>query len=225
MSVHLAIIDPATRVAETACFDKVSSLRPAWRTSYIRPALNGLHELNELDEPDAVIVLGSGASVHDALPWQTPVHRWVDETLRAGVPTLGICYGHQLIAHLFGAPVEQLWDGDKVRGTRQVEVASTRLDLSESIGPLVVSHREGVTRCPPDFRIFASSPAVEIDGIEHVHLPVWGIQPHIEAVPAFLQNNQITIDNPMPAFGFGYRIVEAFLRQIEKVSPSTHPDS
>ena len=51
--------------------------------------------------PRGIILSGGPRSVY--LPDSPRVDRWVFEL---GVPVLGICYGHQLIAHLFGGKVE-----------------------------------------------------------------------------------------------------------------------
>ena len=210
--LFVVVIDPATHTAEIECFEAIAH-RPGVRdASYHRPALDGMNSLEETATPDAVIILGSGASVYDELPWQRPLNMWARATMDAGIPTLGICYGHQMIAHLFGAPIELLWDGQKVKGQRTVRIQSERLDLANDEGPLAVSHREGVTECPAGFRVCATSSDVRIDALEHHALPIWGVQAHVEAVPAFLMNNNVTLSDPDAVFEFGYRIIDAFLK-------------
>jgi GMP synthase (glutamine-hydrolysing) len=51
------------------------------------------------------IVTGSAAMVTDRHPWSEHSAGWLREAAHAGLPLLGICYGHQLIAHALGGEV------------------------------------------------------------------------------------------------------------------------
>ena len=216
--LQLAVIDPATHRPELDCYNQISLSVDA-QTSYHLPALAGMESLERLERtpPDGIILLGSGASVHDELPWQRPFHRWIYERALGGVPLLAICYGHQLLAHLFRGRVELLWEGEKVRGRRSVRISSSRLLPEPLSGPLIVSHREGVTVAPEGFKVIGVSDAVAIDAIEHEQLPLWGFQPDIEATEDFLRGNQIPLEaqSCRPAFNLGERLLRAFWTQVE----------
>lgn len=54
---------------------------------------------------DVVVPLGSRWGVNDAFPWMESEATMVREAHAAGVPTLGVCFGGQLIAHALGGSV------------------------------------------------------------------------------------------------------------------------
>ena len=52
-----------------------------------------------------VIVSGSAAMVTDRADWSERSAEWLREAAHEGLPLLGICYGHQLLAHALGGEV------------------------------------------------------------------------------------------------------------------------
>lgn len=56
-------------------------------------------------EYDGIVVTGSSSSVYWDEPWIDDTAAYVDEALAAGVPTLGVCWGHQLLAEVLGGEV------------------------------------------------------------------------------------------------------------------------
>ena len=207
---HIAVIDPATRNPELDCFNAMARRAPLPLTYHL-PGLHGVDSLlRERPGLAGVVILGSGASVHDDLPWLSALADWLRPRCLAGAPVMGLCFGHQLLAHLFGGEVGLLWAGEKRRGARVVQIDAPRL-MPAAEGPLVISHREGVVRPPAGWHTVATSEAVPYDGIAHPTLPIWGFQPHPEATAGFLANNDIAVANPEAAFALGHRIVAAFL--------------
>lgn len=51
------------------------------------------------------LITGSGAMVTDRAEWSERSADWLREAAHAGMPLLGICYGHQLLAHALGGEV------------------------------------------------------------------------------------------------------------------------
>jgi GMP synthase (glutamine-hydrolysing) len=135
-----------------------------------------------------VVLLGSGASVHDDLPWLRELAAWLRPLLDGSreLPLLGICFGHQLIAHMAGAEIGDLrGDGSKVVGARETQVAGWTLLPGRHDLKVVVSHREEVKTVPAGYRVIARRAGVPLDGLEHERLPVSSFQFHPEARDEF----------------------------------------
>lgn len=52
-----------------------------------------------------IVMTGSHAMVTDREPWSEAAAVWLNEVLEREIPFLGICYGHQLLAHARGGRV------------------------------------------------------------------------------------------------------------------------
>jgi len=185
----LWIVDPAVAHAE---HQAIAELAERWPGAHrvFRPAMvpsDGPGSDTGYDA-DAVIVLGSRASVHDELPWIERLAAWVAPLVDGSrpLPLLGICFGHQLIGHLAGAPVGLLApDGAKRAGIETSYLEGGSLLPGSVAMPVVVSHREEVKSAPAGFRTVARRPGVLVDGLEHEHLPVFSFQFHPEAREEF----------------------------------------
>ena len=57
------------------------------------------------DDVDGLVLAGTYNSVHDDTDWQRRVRAWLPGMFEVGIPVLGICGSHQLIAHMAGAEV------------------------------------------------------------------------------------------------------------------------
>ena len=65
-------------------------------------------------ECDAYLITGSRDSVYDDMPWIVELVNFVERAMAAGKKIIGICFGHQLMAHFFGgrvAPAEERLGG------------------------------------------------------------------------------------------------------------------
>lgn len=211
---HLMIIDPARRVAEIECLNQFSFLSPI-PVTYHLPQFYGVRSL--LATPPtigAIVILGSGSSVHDNADWQRQFNPWLMEHMKRGIPTLGLCYGHQLIAHLFGGTVGFLREDQSKREEWAQVVFSDSRPWNEGTYRLLVTHREVVQKPGPELEVFARSPSVSIEGLRHRTLPVWGLQSHPEAVPAFLENQSMKTGFKTGDFDGGWALIRQWLASV-----------
>lgn len=96
-----------------------------------------------LTDFDGVIISGSPLSVTALAPWMASLGRALVEAAARKVPILGVCFGHQLLGHAFGAKVVRNPAGREIGS---VEVSLTAAGLKD---PLF----EGV---PPRFCVQAT---------------------------------------------------------------------
>jgi GMP synthase (glutamine-hydrolysing) len=130
--------------------------------------------------PSAIVLSGGPKSVHvDGAPALDPA------IYDLGVPTLGICYGAQLIAHQLGGEVGRGLRGEYGRSIleRSDDGSSSLMtaDLPEH-QPVWMSHFDAITSVPPGFTATASTPDAPIAVLESDERRIWGVQYHPEVV-------------------------------------------
>ncbi len=185
MNRTLWILDPSTHKAEE---EGVRVISEGWdgAVRVFRPALEpGTFGPAQGYACDAVVVMGSRASVHDSFPWLNDLRAWLRPVLAGEVPValLGICFGHQLVSQMMGGEVGFLRpDESKLVAVQSSSFLPNRLMTESCDIEVVCSHREVVHKAPPEgFRVISSRPEVAIEGLEHTSLPVVTVQFHPEA--------------------------------------------
>lgn len=130
-----------------------------------------------------VIVTGSAAMVTDRAEWSERSADWLRQAAHEGLPVLGICYGHQLLAHALG--------GEVAYNPAGRESGTVRIDLHDRAGqdPLFAglpaqfaahaTHVQTVMRPPEGATVLARSQQ------DHCHAfrwreRAWGVQFHPE---------------------------------------------
>jgi GMP synthase (glutamine-hydrolysing) len=126
--------------------------------------------------PVALILSGGPASVYaDEAPHVDPA------LFELGVPTLGICYGMQLMAQGLGGKVERTGVSEFGKTELSAEPGQLFAGLpSEQI--CWMSHRDSVTAAPAGARVVAGSPSTPIAAFEDPERLLYGVQFHPEVV-------------------------------------------
>ena len=126
--------------------------------------------------PYALILSGGPASVYaDDAPHVDP------RIFELGIPTLGICYGMQLMAQELGGRVDRT--GVSEFGKTELHAEESRL-LKDTPGEQTVwmSHRDSVVAPPEGARVTATSPSTPIAAFEAPDRALYGVQFHPEVV-------------------------------------------
>ncbi len=142
-----------------------------------------------------IIVTGSPAFVTDREDWSEHGAEFLRLAVQKNVPLLGVCYGHQLLAHALGGRVDF-----HPRG-REIGSVDIRLHQAGKTDPLMsglpasftaqVSHSQTVVRLPDNAILLAGN---EFDQHQafRVGTNAWGLQFHPE---------------------FSERVIEAYIRE------------
>lgn len=157
-----------------------------------------------LPAPDTlggVVMTGSHAMVTERAAWSEALAEWLRTAVPGGLPTLGICYGHQLLADALGGEAGNHAQGLEL-GTVQVRCLPAARDdtlfgaLPDQF-PAQVVHRQSALRLPP-----GAVPLAANDWEAHqafrIGTQAWGVQFHPEFDAAAMQAyvDQLAVDVP-----------------------------
>jgi GMP synthase (glutamine-hydrolysing) len=151
--------------------------------------------------PHAVILSGGPASVYaENAPRVDP------RIFDLGIPTLGICYGMQLMAQELGGRVER--NGVSEFGKTEMHGEEAQLLAGTPADQTVwMSHRDSVVAPPAGARVIAQSPSTPIAAFEEPQRGLYGVQFHPEVVHT----------------PYGNDVLKNFLYEIAKAPPAWTP--
>ncbi len=144
----------------------------------IHPFHMDLDEIRSF-QPKGIILSGGPASVYEAeAPLNPP------ELFQLGIPTLGICYGMQLMTHVLGGKVGKSLKREYGRSELFIDDSSdlfAGLDHDRSI-QVWMSHGDRIEAPPLGFQGIAHSTNSPVAAIKNPGLQAFGVQFHPEVV-------------------------------------------
>ncbi|WP_103018979.1 type 1 glutamine amidotransferase [Salinibacter altiplanensis] len=185
---------------------------------------------------DGAIISGSQSSVYDShRPWIQELSRWVEGAISDGLPILGVCWGHQLLAQILGGTVR---GGSYELGYVEVQQEKDDPIWNGLPAPFTAfaTHSDHVVKMPSDAHLLASNET----GVQALRYEqVYGVQFHpeydLETAKAMIRSKDLPertvqraldtcTDANVDATGATTHIFDNFLRHVAATA-STAPSS
>ncbi|MFI5400853.1 MAG: glutamine-hydrolyzing GMP synthase [SAR324 cluster bacterium] len=131
----------------------------------------------ELKRARGIVLSGGPRSVNgaDAVPFNPDV-------LTLDIPLLGLCYGHQVLAHHLGGKVRHLDHGEfgKTRLSLRAGDAGALFEGVPRETEVWMSHGDTVVQAPDGFDVLAETALTPVAAMRHRTRPVYGMMFHPE---------------------------------------------
>ncbi len=169
----------------------------------IHPFNVNLHSLNT-ENLKGIILSGGPSSVYEQEAPQIDA-----ELFTLGVPVLGICYGLQLITHLFGGTVAPAKEKEYGPAELHLSLENPLFKNVPKESKVWMSHGDKVSALPSEFHTIARTDNSPYAAIENATRTVYGLQFHPEVVHT----------------EYGARIIANFLFEICRCQGDWSPQS
>ncbi len=123
------------------------------------------------------LLTGSRHGAYDRLPFIARLETFIREARAAGVPLVGICFGHQIIAQALGGRVEKAAQGWQV-GPQDYAFGDRTIRLN-------AWHQDQVVALPPGAEVIATHPACPVAGLRYGR-SAFSVQAHPEFDAGFI---------------------------------------
>jgi GMP synthase (glutamine-hydrolysing) len=187
-----------TAYAKAGDFEKwIISAMQAETTDFIVAEVYKDEKLPASEAVCGAVITGSPAMVTDRLDWSEYTAEWLRQAVSEQLPILGICYGHQLLAHALGGRVDYHPKGREIGTTMVSPLAASNEDIlfADITDPFTVhvSHMQSVVELPPTAQVLASNDFDAFHAVRFSDL-CWGLQFHPEfeevAMRSYIEERQ-----------------------------------
>ena len=135
-----------------------------------------------------VVITGSASMVSERADWSEETDEWLAGAVSSDLPMLGICYGHQLIAHALGGEVGPNPHGREI-GTVPLRLKATGDALLGALSSEILvqtSHSEAVLRLPQE-AVGLGETDLDPNHVYRIGERIWGVQFHPEFDQAIMR--------------------------------------
>ncbi len=130
---------------------------------------------------DGWMVSGSVHGAYEHHEWIAPLEDFIRAAYNDGVPIVGICFGHQIMAQALGGKVEKYSGGWGIGHTVY------QFNENQSQMALLAMHQDQVVEKPPQARLIAQTDFCANAGLAYQGNAI-SFQPHPEFTPEFMRD-------------------------------------
>ena len=163
---------------------------------------------------DGVVISGSQTAVYEDREWIDRTAEWAADAVALGVPVLGVCWGHQLLARALGGTVEPMDEYELGYATIDRVAADPLFDGIDDSFLAFESHSDAVLELPDEATLLAENDrSIQAFRVENA----LGVQFHpeydLETARWVVQNK----DGELPA--------ERLDRILDAITPERHAET
>ncbi|MEM0946042.1 MAG: type 1 glutamine amidotransferase [Pseudomonadota bacterium] len=134
------------------------------------PVVDGVFP-DHVRDAEGWLISGSRHGAYEDLDWLLPLEALIRDIYAAGVPIVGICFGHQIIAKALGGTVEK-YSGGWAVGRHTYDWDGEEVVLN-------AWHQDQITALPPGAEVVASSPFCDYAALTYGD-GIFSVQAHPE---------------------------------------------
>ena len=162
-----------------------------------------------------LVLTGSHDMVTDNHKWSELTGKWLLGLIAERLPILGVCFGHQLLAHILGGRIGENENGPEfgtlaVTLTKEAEVDELFSSVST---PLLVHccHKQSVLELPKGATLLAFNDCCAIQAFKIG--PCWGVQFHPEFSAKATREYVLQCKEELREFGFNISEILAGIKE------------